>query len=54
MSGRQRDNPFPLGDQEPASTTEQRASRMLDQRCKGGLDFTFAADLEDFDLLPHG
>jgi hypothetical protein len=51
VSGRQRDNPFPLGGQEPANTAEQRASPTLDERCKGGLDFAAGADIEDFNLL---
>src|SRR5262249_61937027 len=54
VSGRQRHNPFPLGQEEPASTANQRASPTLDERCKGGLDFAFAADVEDFNLLPRG
>ena len=54
MSGRQRDNPFPLGEQEPADARVQRASPTLDERCKGGLDFAVAADVEDVDLLPNG
>src|SRR5262245_4668620 len=54
VSGRQNDNPFPLEEQEPANTANQRASPTLDERCKGGLDFAFAADVEDFNLLPRG
>jgi hypothetical protein len=53
MSGRQRGNPFPMGQQERATTDEQRASPTLDERCKGGLDFAAAADVEDFDLLSN-
>jgi hypothetical protein len=54
VSGRQRGNPFPLGEQEPAEPGEQRASPTLDERCKGGLDFAVAADIEDDELLPRG
>jgi hypothetical protein len=54
VSGRQRYNPFPLGGYERADARVQRASPALDERCKGGLDFAVAADVEDFDLLPHG
>src|SRR5262245_59798631 len=54
MSGRQRDNPLPLGSQERADAYLQRASPALDERCKGGLDLAVAGDGEDFDLLPHG
>src|SRR5262249_43366768 len=54
MSGRQRNNPFPLGRQKYADAYVQRASSMLDECCKGGLDLAVAADVEDFDLLPHG
>ena len=32
----------------------QRASPTLDERCKGGLDFAVAADIEDDELLPNG
>ena len=52
MSGRQRDNPFPLGHQEHAHPYVQRAR--LDERGKGALDFAVAADIEDVNLLPHG
>src|SRR5262245_49781106 len=54
MSGRQRDNPRPFGQQELASTPEQRASPVLDERCKGGFDFAVAADIKDDELLPNG
>jgi hypothetical protein len=54
MSGRQRDNPLPLGHQEHAHPYVQRASPTLDERSKGALDLAAAADVEDFDLLPHG
>ena len=54
MSGRQRDNLFPTGEHEPATTGEQRVSPTLDKRCKGGLDFGVAVDVEDVDLLPKG
>ena len=33
VSGRQRHNPFPLGQEEPASTANQCASPALDERC---------------------
>ena len=52
MSGRQRDNPFPLGVHEGAGAHVQRASPALDERSKGGLDFAVAADIEDDQLLP--
>jgi hypothetical protein len=54
MSGRQRDNSIPLGEQELASTPKQRASPALDECCKGSFDFAIAADVENFDLLPNG
>jgi hypothetical protein len=54
MSGRKRDNPLPLGRQEPADAAEQRVSPTLDECCKGGLDFAVAAGVEDFNLLPGG
>src|SRR5262245_11611417 len=38
----------------PADAGVQRASPAFDERCKGGLDFAVAADVEDFDLLPRG
>jgi hypothetical protein len=43
-----------LGEQEPADAHEQHASPTLDERCKGGLDFAVAADIEDDELLPNG
>src|SRR6516165_1542091 len=52
VSGRQRDNSFPLGVHERAGAHVQRASPALDERCKGGLDFAAAADIEDDQLLP--
>jgi hypothetical protein len=51
MSGRQRDNSIPLGEQELAS---KRASPALDECCKGSFDFAVAANVENFDLLPNG
>src|SRR5436305_9213345 len=54
MSGRQRDNPFPLRGQERADADVQRGSPTLYERCKGGLDLAVAAGVEDFDLLPYG
>src|SRR6266542_2350895 len=54
MSGRQRGNLFPLGRQERAHPYVQHASPTLDERCKGALDLAVAADVEDFDFLPHG
>ena len=54
MLGRERSDRFPLGLQEPTTTSEQRNSPTLDEHCKGGLDFAVAADVEDFDFLPHG
>jgi hypothetical protein len=54
VSGRQRDNPFPLGVQEPADARVQRASPTLDERCKGDLDFAIAFDIEDDEFLPDG
>src|SRR5262245_60022548 len=54
MSGRQRDNPFPLGHQEHAHPYVQRARPTLDERCKGALDFPVAAGIEEVNLLPHG
>jgi hypothetical protein len=47
MSGRQRDNPFPLGEHGRADAPMQPLSPALDERCKGGLDFAVAADIED-------
>jgi hypothetical protein len=54
VSGRQRDNSVPLGEQARARTPDQRVSSTLDERCKGGLDFAVAADFEDDELLPDG
>ena len=54
VSGRQRDNPFPLGVHEPADARVQRASPTLDERCKGDLDFAIAFDIEDDEFLPDG
>ena len=54
MSGRQRDNPFPLVEQERATADDAARQPPLDERCKGGLEFAVAADVEDFDLLPNG
>src|SRR6516165_52211 len=42
LSGRQRNNPFPLGRQEHADAYVQRASSMLDECCKSGLDLAVA------------
>ena len=54
MSGRQRDDPFLLGDQERTRAHVQRASPALDERCKGGFNFAAGADIEDFNLLLNG
>ena len=43
----------PVGTKESANTANQRASPTLDERCKGGLNFAFAADVEDFNLPPR-
>ena len=52
ISGRQRDNPFPMGVHERAGADVQRASPELDERCKGGLNFAVAANFENDELLP--
>src|SRR5262249_8631665 len=54
VSGRQCDNPFQLGVHERADARVQRASPTLDERCKGGVDFAVAANIEDDQLLPNG
>ena len=52
MASRQRDDSFPIGEQERAGTDEQRTSPALDERCKGCLDVAVAADIENDELLP--
>src|SRR5262245_38949236 len=52
MLGRQCDNSVPMAEQARARTPHQRASPTLDERCKCGLHFTVAADIEDDEFLP--
>jgi hypothetical protein len=52
VSGRQRDNPFPMGVRERAGTDQQRANAALHERCKRCLDVALAADIENGELLP--
>src|SRR5262249_19102882 len=52
MSGRERDDPFPMGERERPHTGEERASAALDERREGCLDVAVALNIESNELLP--
>jgi hypothetical protein len=53
ISGRQCDNQLPIGRHKFTGTDEQRVGTVLNEGCKGSLDFAGASDMEEFDLLPN-
>jgi hypothetical protein len=51
MASGERDNTFPLGEQERAGTAEQRIESALDERCKSCLDVAITSDMENNHLF---
>jgi hypothetical protein len=47
MASCERDNTFPMGEQERAGTAEQRTDSALDERCKSCLDVAITPDIEE-------
>jgi hypothetical protein len=51
MASRQRDDEFAVGVYERARPRQQRTGAALDERCEGGLDLAFVADIVPDELL---